>query len=192
MPSISRRHFVALAAAHAAGATSGSAFANGFPNRPIRLIVPYAAGGGADMVARTIAQRLTETLGWSVVVDNKAGANGLIGSDAVAKGPADGYTLLLTDAAFATNPAVQPKIPFDPIKDFAPITLVGSSPQLLVAHPSFPADSLKDMLALPRDQVRNAGVGTTGAGSVAHLLLETLKLKGTSQNPTDPSLIDKT
>jgi len=177
MPSISRRHFVALAAAHAAGATSGSAFANGFPNRPIRLIVPYAAGGGADMVARTIAQRLTETLGWSVVVDNKAGANGLIGSDAVAKGPADGYTLLLTDAAFATNPAVQSKIPFDPIKDFAPITLVGSSPQLLVAHPSFPADSLKDMLALPRDQVRNAGVGTTGAGSVAHLLLETLKLK---------------
>ena len=177
MPSISRRNFVALTVSTAAGTMNGAAFASGFPNRPIRLIVPYAPGGGADMVARTIAQRLTETLGWSVVVDNKAGANGLIGSDLVAKSPADGYTLLLTDAAHATNPAVQPKVPFDPIKDFAPITLVGSSPQLLVAHPSFPANSLKEMLALPEDQVRNAGVGTTGAGSVAHLLLETLKLK---------------
>lgn len=177
MTSFSRRDFVALAASAAASSMAGSAFANSYPNRAIRLVVPYAPGGGADMVARTVAQRLTETLGWSVVVDNKAGANGMIGSDIVAKGPADGYTLLLTDAAHSTNPAVQPKVPFDAIKDFAPLTLVGSSPQLLVANPSFPANSLREMLSMPREKLAGAGVGTTGPGSVAHLLLETLKSK---------------
>lgn len=177
MNSFSRRNFVALAVSASAGSLAGSVWADAFPNRPIRLVVPYAPGGGADMVARTVAQRLTETLGWSVVVDNRAGANGMIGADNVAKSAADGYTLLLTDAAHATNPAVQPKVPFDPIKDFAPLTLIGSSPQLLVANPSYAANSLKELLAMPQEQVRGAGVGTTGPGSVAHLLLESLKLK---------------
>jgi len=177
MTLFSRRDFAALAVSAATSSMAGTAFASGYPNRAVRLVVPYAPGGGADMVARTVAQRLTETLGWSVVVDNKAGANGMIGTDLVAKSQADGYTLLLTDAAHATNPAVQAKVPYDPIKDFAPLTLVGSSPQLLVANPSFPANSLKEMLAMPREKLTGAGVGTTGAGSVAHLLLETLKLK---------------
>lgn len=177
MPNLSRRDFVSLAILTASASTSFSSLANGYPNRVIRLIVPYSAGGGADMVARTIAQRLTETLGWNVVVDNRAGANGLIGSDAVAKSAADGYTLLLTDAAHATNAALQPKSPYDPIKDFAPLTLVGSSPQLLVAHPSLPANSLKELLTLPQQQLQTMGVGTTGQGSVAHLVLETLKAK---------------
>lgn len=177
MTLFSRRDFAALAVSAATSSMAGAAFASGYPNRAIRLVVPYAPGGGADMVARTVAQRLTETLGWSVVVDNKAGANGMIGTDLVAKSQADGYTLLLTDAAHATNPAVQAKVPYDPIKDFAPLTLVGSSPQLLVANPSFPANSLKEMLSMPREKLAGAGVGTTGAGSVAHLLLETLKLK---------------
>lgn len=177
MTMLSRRGFAALAASAAATSAVGTAFAGGFPNRSVRLVVPYGPGGGADMVARTLAQQITENLGWSIVVDNRAGANGMIGADNVAKSPADGYTLLLTDAAHATNPAVQPKMPFDALRDFAPITLAGSSPQLLVANPSFPANSLKEMLALPRGQVRGAGVGTTGPGSVAHLLLEWLKLK---------------
>ena len=177
MPFLSRRDFVASTLSIAAGSISGAAFANAYPNRPIRLIVPYAPGGGSDGVGRLIAQKLTETAGWNVVVDNKAGASGLIGTDAAAKSPADGYTLLLADAAHATNAAVQPKPPFDAIKDFAPLTLVGSSPQLLVAHPSFPANSLKELLALPRDQARSFGVGTPGQGTGPHLLYETLKLK---------------
>ena len=171
MSTLSRRHFVGSALAFA----MGSAFAAGYPNRPVRLIVPYAPGGGSDYVGRLIAQKLTETAGWNVVVDNKAGASGLIGTDAAAKSAADGYTLLLADAAHATNAAVQPKLPFDAVKDFAPITLIGSSPQLLVAHPSFPANSLKELLALPRG--KGYGVGSPGQGSGPHLLCEMLKLK---------------
>jgi tripartite-type tricarboxylate transporter receptor subunit TctC len=177
MNDISRREFVASALLLATASMNGTAFANAYPNRPIRLIVPYGAGGGSDFVGRLIAQKLTETAGWNVVVDNKAGASGLIGTDAAAKSAADGYTLLLADAAHATNAAVQPKTPFDPIKDFSSLTLVGSSPQLLVAHPSLPANSLRELLALPRDRTRQMGVGTPGQGSAPHLLYETLKFK---------------
>jgi len=177
MPSICRRDFVASAFLMATGLGSGRAFAGSFPSRPIRPIVPYGPGGGSDFVARLMAQKLTETAGWNVVVDNKAGASGLIGTDAAAKSAADGYTLFLADAAHATNAAVQPKMPFDPIRDFSPLTLVGSSPQLLVAHPSLPANSLRELLALPRARVREYGVGTPGQGSVPHLLYETLKRK---------------
>ncbi|WP_431120942.1 tripartite tricarboxylate transporter substrate binding protein [Variovorax paradoxus] len=177
MPSICRRDFVASAFLMAAGLGSGRTFAGGFPSRPIRLVVPYGPGGGSDFVARLMAQKLTETAGWNVVVDNKAGASGLIGTDAAAKSAADGYTLFLADAAHATNAAVQPKMPFDPIRDFSPLTLVGTSPQLLVAHPSLPANFLRELIALPRAQVREYGVGTPGQGSVPHLLCETLKRK---------------
>lgn len=177
MPYIRRREFIASTLLTTTALMSGKAFADGFPSRPIRLIVPYGAGGGSDFVGRLIAQKLTETAGWNVVVDNKAGAAGLIGTDATAKSAADGYTLLLADAAHATNAAVQPKLSFDPVKDFAPLTLVGSSPQLLVAHPSLPANSLRELLALPHERLRQFGVGTPGQGSVPHLLYETLKLK---------------
>ena len=177
MTTFSRRDFVTSALALAAGSMAGTAFANGYPNRPIRLVVPYGAGGGSDFVGRLLAQKLTETQGWNVVVDNKAGASSMIGTDAVAKSPADGYTLLLADTAHATNAAVVPKLSFDPVKDFAPITLVGSSPQLLVAHPSFPANNLKELLALPRSQTRQYSVGSPGQGSAPHLLYEMLKLK---------------
>lgn len=174
---LSRRTFAGSVLALTAGTLGGAAFANGFPSRPVRLVVPYAPGGGSDFVGRLIAQKLTETAGWNVVVDNKAGASGLIGTDAAAKSPADGYTLLLADAAHATNAAVMPRLPFDPIKDFKPITLIGSSPQLLVANPAFPANSLKELIALPREQVRHYGVGSPGQGTGPHLLCETLKLK---------------
>lgn len=177
MNAFSRRDFITTALALAASSMSGSVFANGYPSRSVRLVVPYAAGGGSDFVGRLIAQKLTETMNWNVVVDNKAGASGMIGTDAVAKSTADGYSLLLADTAHATNAAVAPKLSFDPIKDFSPITLVGSSPQLLVAHPSFTANSLKELLALPHDQVRQYGVGSPGQGSAPHLLYEMLKLK---------------
>ena len=177
MPTLSRRDFVATSLSAAALSLGRPAFANDYPSRPIRLVVPYAPGGGSDVVGRLVAQKLTESSGWNVIVDNKAGASAMIGTDAVAKSAADGYTLLIADAAHATNAAVQPRLPFDSIKDFAPLTLIGSSPQLLVAHPSFPANSLKELLALPREQVRQYGVGTPGQGSAPHLLYELLKLK---------------
>ncbi|WP_151633403.1 tripartite tricarboxylate transporter substrate binding protein [Noviherbaspirillum aerium] len=177
MTHLTRRDFLAASAAMAASYIAGPVLANNYPSRPIRIISPYSPGGGADMVARMVAQKLTETMGWTVIVENKPGANSMIGAGAVAKGDADGYTLLITDTAHATNPAVQPKIAFDTSKDFAPITLIGSSPQLLVANPSFPANSLKEMLAFPRDRVNGSAVGTGGSGSVAHLLSEMLKLK---------------
>lgn len=175
--SLSRRTFTGSAIALAAGSLSHGVLASNYPNRPIRMIVPYAAGGGSDFVGRLIAQKLTETVGWNVVVDNKAGASGLIGTDAAAKSPADGYTLLLADAAHATNAAVLPKLPFDPIKDFKPLTLIGSSPQLLVANPAFPANSLRELIAMPKEQVRNFGVGSPGQGTGPHLICETLKQK---------------
>jgi tripartite-type tricarboxylate transporter receptor subunit TctC len=177
MSVMSRRDFVASGLSLAAISVSPTSFASGFPDRPIRLVVPYSPGGGSDFVGRLLAQKLTGIAGWTIVVDNKAGASALIGTDAVAKSPADGYTLLLADSAHALNAAVQPRIAFDSIKDFAPLTMIGSSPQLLVAHPSFPADSLKDLLALPRDQARSYAVGTSGQGSGGNLLYEMLKLK---------------
>ena len=177
MAVMSRRDFVASSLSIAAVSVSPASLADTFPNRPIRIVVPYAPGGGSDTVGPLIGQKLTEMAGMTTIIDNKAGASGLIGTDSVAKSPADGYTLLLTDAAHATNAAVQPKLPFDPVKDFAPLTLIGSSPQLLVAHPSFPADSLKELLALPREQVRKYAVGTSGQGSASNLLYEMLKLK---------------
>ncbi len=177
MPTLSRRDFVATTLSAAALSLGRPALASDYPSRPIRLVVPYAPGGGSDVVGRLVAQKLTESSGWNVIVDNKAGASAMIGTDAVAKSAADGYTLLIADAAHATNAAVQPRLPFDSVKDFAPLTLIGSSPQLLVAHPSFPANSLKELLALPREQVRQYGVGTPGQGSAPHLLYELLKLK---------------
>lgn len=177
MFTISRRGVLASTLAAAAASIGSPARASGFPNKPIKLVVPYSPGGGSDFVARLFAQKLTETLGWSVIVDNKAGASGMIGTDSAAKSPADGYTLLLVDTAHATNAAVQPKLPFDPISDFAPITLVGSSPQLLVAHPGLQANSLKELLAMPASQASTLAVGTPGQGSAPHLLFEQLKFK---------------
>lgn len=177
MFTISRRGVLASTLAATAASIGGPARASGFPNKPIKLVVPYSPGGGSDFVARLFAQKLTETMGWSVIVDNKAGASGMIGTDSAAKSPADGYTLLLVDTAHATNAAVQPRLPFDPISDFAPITLVGSSPQLLVAHPGLQANSLKELLAMPASQASTLAVGTPGQGSAPHLLFEQLKFK---------------
>lgn len=177
MTTFSRRDFLSTAVALTAASMSGSVFANGYPSRSVRLVVPYSAGGGSDFVGRLIAQKLTDTMQWNVIVDNRAGASGMIGTAAVANSAADGYTLLLADTAHATNAAVVPNLSFDPIQDFSPITLIGSSPQLLVAHPSFPANSLAQLLALPRDQVSQYAVGTPGQGSAPHLLYEMLRLK---------------
>ena len=127
--------------------------ASDWPTRSIRVVVPFPAGGGYDFMARNIAQQLTESLGQPVVVDNRAGANGNIGSDLVAKAPADGYTLLLGGIGpQAFSVALYPKLPFDPLKDFTPISLVASQPNVLVAHPSLPVSNLADLIALAKSQ----------------------------------------
>ena len=119
-----------------------------YPNKSIRLIVPYAAGGSTDALARAVGQKLGDAVSQQVVIDNRTGANGNIGTDMVAKSNADGYTLLMAfDATMVINPSAYSKLPFDPIKDFAPITKVAALPLILVAHPSFPPSNTQELIA---------------------------------------------
>src|SRR5258708_23408194 len=118
-----------------------------YPDKPVRLIVPLSAGSAVDTLARIPAQKLSEIWGQQMFVDNRVGANGIIGTEAAAKAPPDGYTLLLTnDAALATSPALYPKLPYDPVRDFAPITLAASLPVILIVHSSFPATSVNELV----------------------------------------------
>jgi tripartite-type tricarboxylate transporter receptor subunit TctC len=150
--------------------------AQNYPTRPIRLIVPFAPGGGTDLVARTIAQRASESIGQAIVVDNRGGAGGVIGADLVAKAPPDGYTLLMgTPGPLTINPNLQSKTPYDTLKDFAPISLATISPFVLVVHPSVPARSVKELIALARARPGQLNYGTAGTGSVAHLSAEQFK-----------------
>lgn len=148
-----------------------------WPTQPIKLVVPYAPGGGADFTARLLAQKLGERLGQQVVVDNRGGANGLIGTESVVRAAPDGYTFLFADAAHSINPAVQSKARYDAVADFAPVSLIASSPQLLVAHPSVGASTLRELLDLPRAHTAKMSIGTSGVGSGPHLTAELLALK---------------
>jgi len=132
----------------AAAAVAAPALGQGFPTKPIRLVVPYSAGGGADTTARLMAPKLQEALGQTVVIDNKPGAGGTIGDDAVAKAPPDGYTLLIGTFAHAVNPSLMAKMPFRTPEDFAPISLLVVVPELLVVTPSFPAKTVGELVAL--------------------------------------------
>jgi len=148
-------------------ATSGVQ-AQSWPARPIRIIVPYPPGGSSDIIARAISQALSEALKQPVVVENRAGANGNLGADAVAKSAPDGYTLLLCDTgALAISPSVYTKLPFDPSKDLRGVTMLAYSPHLLVVHPSVPANNLKELVALSHKSELNFAV--TAMGSAPHL-----------------------
>lgn len=140
-----------------------------YPSKPIRIIVPLAAGGPTDAVARSIAQHLSDKFGQAVVVDNRPGANTNIGTAAVAKSPADGYTLLLTVNNLTINPSLYQSIPFDSLKDFAPISLFATSPLLLVVNPSVPAKSVSELIALARANPGKLHFGSPGNGSPPHL-----------------------
>ena len=147
---------------------SGHAQPANWPSRPIRLVVPYPPGGSSDIIARAIAQPLSEALKQSVIVDNKAGANGNLGADYVAKSAPDGYTLLLCDTgALAISPSVYTKLGFDPSKDLRGVTMLAYSPHLLVVHPSVPANNLKELVALSKRSELNFAV--TAMGSAPHL-----------------------
>jgi len=157
-----------LLSAAAAAAASPAAFAQAWPSKPIKLVVPYPPGGSSDIIARAISQPLAEALKQSVIVDNKPGANGNLGADAVAKSAPDGHTLLLCDVgALAISPSVYTKLAFDPSKDLRGVTMLAYSPHMLVVHPSVPANNLKELVALSRKTELNFAV--TAMGSAPHI-----------------------
>ena len=143
--------------------------AQSFPAKPIRIIVPLAAGGPGDVLARTVGQKLAESVGQQVVVDNRPGANSNIGNEAVAKAPPDGYTLLATASTLTINPSLYANLPYDAVKSFAPVTLIASTPLVLVVHPSLPAKSVQDLAALAKAKPGQIYYGSAGSGSVLHL-----------------------
>lgn len=147
-----------------------------YPTRPVRLIVPYPAGGGVDTVARVLGVKLSEILGQQVVVDNRPGANGIIGSDITAKAAPDGYTMLIQSVAHAINATLYRKLPFDTVKDFAAVTQVNAQPNLVVVYPSLPAASVKELIAMAKSQPGALTLASPGNGSSAHLSGELLKL----------------
>lgn len=143
-----------------------------YPARPVRFIVPYAPGGSSDIIARIYGQRLAETLGQTFVVDNRPGAGGTIGTDILAKSPADGYTLILQDMPHTINPAVYGRLPYDPVKDFTTITLVARAPQWLFLHPAVPAKTARELIVLARSQPGALRIGSAGNGTGTHLMAE--------------------
>jgi len=165
-----RRVLAVLLLGIASGAGFGPAFAQPFPNRPIRLVVPFPPGGPTDIVARPLAQMLGESLKQSVIVDNRGGAGGLIGADLVAKSAPDGYTLLMgTVGTNAINGALYSKLPYDPIRDFTPITLVASAPIALVVNPGAGIASVKDLVAQAKSNPGKVSFGSAGNGTPGHL-----------------------
>ncbi|MGZ5096364.1 MAG: Bug family tripartite tricarboxylate transporter substrate binding protein, partial [Burkholderiales bacterium] len=152
------------------------AHAQPYPAKPIRFVVPFAAGGGSDLVARTVATKITDALGQAVIVDNRAGAAGTIGADIAAKSPADGHTLLLgSNGPLAINPSLYVKLPYDAARDFVPVSLVTVMPFLLVTHPSLPVKTVKDLVALAKAKPGQLNYGSPGNGSTTHLANELLK-----------------
>src|SRR4051812_622700 len=150
--------------------------AQSFPAKPIRIVVPYPAGGPIDMTTRPLAQKLTEAIGNTVVVDNRGGANGIIGTDNVAKSPADGYSLVVASGGgFAIGPHVYSKMPFDVFRDFAPVSLFVTLPELLAVHPSLPVKSVKELVALAKQRPNQLNFGSSGTGSTPQLAAEMLK-----------------
>lgn len=148
-----------------------------YPDKPIRIVVPYPPGGGADITARPIAQKLSELWGVPVVIENRGGASGMIGAEMVANAPADGYTILLSASAeVALNAALFPKMPYDPIKAFAPITLATVTPMALVVHPSVPVNSVHEYIAMAKSKPGSMMYGSAGAGSAHHFAGEWLKM----------------
>ncbi len=152
-----------------------AAQAQSYPNRAVRVIVPYPAGGTVDAVARVVAQRLSDQMGQSFIVDNRAGANGVIGSDAVGKAQADGYTLLVQASTFVTNPILLKNLPYDMMRDFAPISNIGSVPLVVTTYPSFPANNLREFIALVLAAPEKYSFAAPPTGSAGHLAEEAIK-----------------
>ena len=154
---------------------AGNVFAQKYPDRPLRLVVPYAPGGSVDILGRLIAGKLSETLGQQVVVDNRGGGGATIGTGIVAKAPPDGYTLLLADIAFGANPALMSKLPYDSARDFVPVGLVAKLPSILVVTPTLPANTVKDLIADAKASPGKLNYSSAGVGSMNYLAGELFK-----------------
>ena len=162
--------------------TAGVAHAQNFPAKPVRVITPFTAGSAIDTLARVLGQKMGDAWGQQVVIDNRIGANGIIGTEAAAKAPADGYTLYLGNiATLAINPHLYTKLPYDAVKDFAPITLAATIQVVLVVHPSLPAKSVKELIALAKAHPGEINYASGGNGSAQHLPMEMLGCRGRHQ-----------
>jgi tripartite-type tricarboxylate transporter receptor subunit TctC len=160
------------AMALAAVATTAYSQTVNFPSRPIRVIVPFAPGGGLDISTRLIGQKLTETWGQNIVVDSRPGAATIVGTEIAAKAAPDGYTLLMITTTFAINPGLYAKLPYDPVKDFAPVTQLNTQPNVIVVAPSLPVGSVKDLIARGKAKPGELTFASPGAGSAPHLAAE--------------------
>lgn len=170
-----RRFLLKLAAAALPLLATGSAFAQSYPSKPITLIAPFSAGGALDLIARSVGQKLQDEWGQSVVIDNKAGAAGIIGTQHVARAAPDGYTILLgATTTHGINPSLYQKLPYDAVKDFTPVSLVATIPHVLVVHPSLPVNSVSDFIKYAKSKPGLA-FGSAGIGSPHHLAGEMLK-----------------
>ncbi len=171
-PEPSSRSALLGAAAFAAVVVTMPAFAQDYPSKPVRIIVPYAPGGGLDVVGRPLAQKLAEALGQPFLIDNRPGGGTTIGTSAVARAAPDGHTLLLTLSALAIGPSLYPSLPYDPVKDFAPVAWIGTSSYLLSVHPSVPATTVKQLLALSRAAPGRLNYSSPGIGTDPHMAAE--------------------
>jgi len=173
-----------------------AADADTYPSRPVKIIVPYAAGGTVDLVARVLAQQLSEQMGQPFIVDNRAGASGMIGSEAASKAAADGYTLLLQSPTLVANALMSRNVPYKVTRDFTPVALLGSVPMVLLAYPGLPVHTLQDFVAAAKAQPKAYSFGTSALGSPMHVALEAIKAETQLQIPvvayrgTAPALND--
>ena len=167
---------IRLLAVGAVLALSSAAHAQGYPSKNVRVVVPFAAGGPTDVIGRMVAQKLSESLGTNFYVENLPGAGGNTGTAQAARAPADGYTLVVVSTGFMVNPSLYAKVPYDPVKDFEPVTLVAASPNVIFTHPSFPAKSLKEMIEVVKANPGKYSYAQPSLGSTPHLSAELLKL----------------
>jgi tripartite-type tricarboxylate transporter receptor subunit TctC len=179
-----------------ATAAAGGLAQSGYPMKPVRVVVPSSAGGGTDIVARIIAPDLSKRLGQQVVIDNRPGAGTMIGIEVAAKSPPDGYTLLMGLSTLAINPALYQKVPYDPVRDFAPITEAVSSASIIVVHPSLPVKSVKELIAFARSLPGQINYASAGTGTYPHMTMElflsmaNLKMVHIPYKGTGPAMID--
>ncbi|MBM3372561.1 MAG: tripartite tricarboxylate transporter substrate binding protein [Betaproteobacteria bacterium] len=165
-----------IAATLAAAMLALPAAAQEFPNRSIRMVLPFPAGGGSDVVARIIAQKYSQQLGQQVLVDNRAGASGNIAADIVAKAPGDGYTILFANSSLSISPAIFKKLSFDPVKDLTAVSMASSYPFALVAHPALPVKSVKDLVTLAKSKPDALDYSSAGTGTMSHMAMELLRV----------------
>jgi len=168
--------FVCILLIVAAAGNTATAVAQEYPAKAIRIVVPYSPGGGLDVVGRPIAQKLSESFGQPVVIDNRPGGGTTIGTTVVAKAPADGYTLLLTLSALTISPSLYPHLPYDPVTDFSPVIWIGTTSYLLSVHPSVPANNVKQLIALSKSMPDKFSYSSPGNGTDPHMAAELFKI----------------